>query len=151
MDLLLRKVVGSKGEMIEVFTAEVEQFITSQSSIADMAEFIMPLNSALEDLNEVTKLLLDRSAEDLNEIGAAANDYLHLVGYTAMAFVWAKMAGVSLLQLGHSSSELGNDFYQSKVLTARYYFARLLPRRLSLITTIKSGGESLFAISDELF
>jgi hypothetical protein len=58
---------------------------------------------------------------------------------------------VSLLQLGHSSNELGNDFYQGKVLTARYYFARLLPRRLSLITTIKSGGESLFAISDELF
>ncbi len=150
MDLLLRKVVGSKGKMIEVFTAEVEQFITSQSS-ADMAEFIMPLKSAVEDLNEVTNLLLERAAEDLNEIGAAANDYLHLLGYTAMSFVWAKMAGVSLLQLGHSSNELGNDFYQGKVLTARYYFARLLPRRLSLITTIKSGGESLFAISDELF
>jgi hypothetical protein len=150
MDLLLRKVVGSKGKMIEVFTAEVEQFITSQST-ADMAEFIMPLKSAVEDLNEVTNLLLERAAEDLNEIGAAANDYLHLLGYTAMSFVWAKMAGVSLLQLGHSSNELGNDFYQGKVLTARYYFARLLPRRLSLITTIKSGGESLFAISDELF
>jgi hypothetical protein len=151
MDLLLRKVVGSKGKMIEVFTAEVEQFITSQSSAADMAEFIVPLKSAVEDLNVVTELLLERAAEDLNEIGAAANDYLHLLGYTAMAFVWAKMAGVALLQLGHSSNELGNDFYQGKVLTARYYFARLLPRRLSLITTIKSGGESLFAISDELF
>ena len=116
-----------------------------------MVEFILPLQSAVKDLNEVTNLLLERSTYDLNEIGAAANDYLHLLGYTAMAFVWAKMAEVSLIQLSKSTNELGNDFYQSKVLTARYYFARLLPRRLSLIATIKSGGDSLFAISDELF
>jgi hypothetical protein len=50
-----------------------------------------------------------------------------------------------------SDGESGTDFYQSKLHTARYFFARLLPRRLSLIASAKSGSECLFAIDDELF
>jgi len=74
-----------------------------------------------------------------------------------MAFIWARMAQVSLEKLSDSDlasdeqSEYGIDFYHSKLHTARYYFARLLPRRLSLLATIKSGCDTLFAIDEELF
>jgi hypothetical protein len=71
-----------------------------------------------------------------------------------MAFVWAKMAEVSLAKQSEPNNELtehGDDFYQAKLHTARYYFARLLPRRLSLIATIKSGCASLFNIDEALF
>lgn len=157
MDLLMRKVIGSKGTLIKVFTKEVSDYIESQQGNAAMAEFVEPLVSALADLTEISELLITKSVEDLNEIGAAANDYLHVFGYTAMAFIWAKMADVSLQQLAQlekrsdGQSEYGADFYQSKLHTARYYFARLLPRRLSLLATIKSGCHTLFAIDDELF
>ena len=157
MDLLMRKVIGSKGTLIKVFTKEVSDYIESQQGNAAMAEFVEPLVSALADLTEISELLITKSVEDLNEIGAAANDYLHVFGYTAMAFIWAKMADVSLQQLAQlektsdEQSEYGADFYQSKLHTARYYFARLLPRRLSLLATIKSGCHTLFAIDDELF
>jgi len=155
MDLLMRKVIGSKGALIEVFIKEVSEYIQSQQDKKELAEFIEPLESALLDLTELSELLLTKSADDLNEVGAAANDYLHVFGYTAMAFVWAKMAQVSLDNMHHeasaATSEYGTEFYQSKLHTARYYFARLLPRRLSLIATIKSGCQTLFAIEDELF
>ncbi|MCJ8295248.1 MAG: acyl-CoA dehydrogenase C-terminal domain-containing protein, partial [Colwellia sp.] len=157
MDLLMRKVIGSKGTLIKVFTKEVSDYIESQQGNAAMAEFVEPLVSALADLTEISELLITKSVDDLNEIGAAANDYLHVFGYTAMAFIWAKMADVSLQQLAQlekrsdGQSEYGADFYQSKLHTARYYFARLLPRRLSLLATIKSGCHTLFAIDDELF
>ena len=157
MDLLMRKVIGSKGTLIKVFTKEVSDYIESQQGNAAMAEFVEPLVSALADLTEISELLITKSVDDLNEIGAAANDYLHVFGYTAMAFIWAKMADVSLQQLAQlektsdEQSEYGADFYQSKLHTARYYFARLLPRRLSLLATIKSGCHTLFAIDDELF
>ncbi|TYK65359.1 acyl-CoA dehydrogenase C-terminal domain-containing protein [Colwellia echini] len=162
MDLLLRKVIGSKGKMINVFITEVSDYIkTQQDSALAMNEFIEPLQSALTDLDDISQLLLAKSSDDLNEIGAAANDYLHVFGYTAMAFVWAKMAQVSLEKLNSSDSsvenndteqgEYGNDFYNSKLQTAQYYYARLLPRRLSLLATIKAGCQTLFAIDDELF
>ena len=161
MDLLMRKVVGSKGTMIKVFIDEVTTYIKTQQTDTGldkaMGEFTTPLQCALTDLDDISELLLTKSLEDLNEIGAAANDYLHVFGYTAMAFIWAKMAQVSLEQLdalekkGGVQGEYGEDFYQSKLHTARYYFARLLPRRLSLLATIKSGSHTLFAINDDLF
>ncbi|MEI6893302.1 MAG: acyl-CoA dehydrogenase C-terminal domain-containing protein [Colwellia sp.] len=157
MDLLLRKVVGSKGAMVKVFIKEVTDYLKQQQDNNAMDEFTVPLAKALTDLNNITELLLTKSLDDLNEIGAAANDYLHLFGYTAMAFVWAQMAQVSIDKLENIKSlndgqgEYGSDFYQSKLHTARYYFARLLPRQLSLLATIKSGCHTLFAIEDDLF
>ncbi len=150
MDLLMRKVAGSKGALLKVFTNEVQTFIDSSTHDQAMNEFIIPLAAALTDLTELTTDLLAKSQKDINELGASANDYLHVFGYTAMAFVWAKMAQVSLSQQ-QSNGESGEDFYQSKLYTARYFFSRLLPRRLSLIASAKSGSDCLFAIDDELF
>jgi len=115
-----------------------------------MAEFITPLAEALNDLTELTADLLTKSQADINELGASANDYLHVFGYTAMAYVWAKMAQVSLAQQDNNG-ESGSEFYQSKLHTARYYFTRILPRRLSLIVSAKSGCDCMFDIDDELF
>ena len=146
MDLLMRKVIGSKGAMYHVFKEEVLSFIEENKQNDHLVEFITPLSDSLTDLTTITQELLEKSTVDVEEIGAAANDYLHVFGYTAMAFVWAKMAQVSL-----ASEESESDFNQSKLLTARYYFARLLPRRLSLLASIRSGSQPLFAIDDNLF
>ena len=150
MDLLVRKIATSKGAMLKVFTDEVHVYIEETKSNAAMAEFITPLASALADLTDLTTDLLSKSQDNINELGASANDYLHVFGYTAMAYVWAKMAQVSLSQKGNGG-ESGDEFYQSKLHTARYYYTRILPRRISLIASAKSGCDCMFDIEDELF
>lgn len=145
MDLLGRKVAGSQGKLLELFVDEVSEYIEKTTS-KEMQEFTQPLADALVDLQEVSQFILTKAAKDPEMIGTSANDYLHVLGYTAMAYVWCKMSEVSLLQL-----EQDTEFHQSKLHTARYYFARLLPRRLSLIAAIKAGPETLFDIPDELF
>ncbi len=144
MDLLARKVVGSQGKLMQVFIDEVNDYINATCA-DNMQEFISPLKAALDDFAELTQYLLLKSKENSNEIGAAANDYLHVFGYTAMAFVWAKMAEVAL------EKQSSDEFYQAKVKTARYYFTRLLSRRFSLMASAKSGCETLFDLEDELF
>ena len=150
MDLLVRKIATSKGAMLKVFTDEVTTYIDENKQHDAMAEFITPLASALADLVELTDDLLSKSEGNINELGASANDYLHVFGYTAMAYIWARMAAVSLSQK-EQNGEQGGDFYQSKLHTARYYFTRLLPRRISLIASAKSGCDCMFDIDDELF
>lgn len=145
MDLLARKVAGSKGAMMQVFINEVNTYINATAS-DNMIEFIAPLKKATDELADLTQHILGEAAKNPEELGTAANDYLHVFGYTAMAFIWAKMAEVSL-----SKIDSDDDFYTSKLQTARYYFARMLPRTQSLIASAKSGAESLFAISDDLF
>ena len=145
MDLLARKVAASKGALMQVFIDEVNTYI-EQTSADNMKEFIQPLKDANIDLADLTQHILVAAQGNIEELGASANDYLHVFGYTAMAFVWAKMAESSLAQ---SSST--DEFYQSKIKTARYYFARLLPRRLSLIASIKAGCDTLFDMDENLF
>ncbi len=150
MDLLMRKVAGSKGELLAVFTNEVNAYIEANKADAAMAEFINPLAQAITDLNALTTNLLTKSQTNKNEIGASANDYLHVLGYTAMAYIWAKMAKVSQAGL-ENNGDSGQDFYKAKLHTARYYFTRILPRRLSLIASANSGSDCMFDIDDELF
>lgn len=150
MDLLVRKITTSKGALLKVFTDEVNSYIEDNSDNKAMAEFISPLAEALLDLNELTSDLLAKSQDNINELGASANDYLHVFGYTAMAYIWARMAQVSLTQKDNDGDS-GADFYQSKLHTARYYFTRLLPRRISLIASAKSGCDCMFDIEDDLF
>lgn len=150
MDLLVRKIATSKGAMLNVFTDEVTAYIAENKNNAAMAEFITPLATALTDLTDLTTDLLEKAEGNINELGASANDYLHVFGYTAMAYIWAKMADTSLTQQANNGDS-GDSFYQSKLHTARYYFARLLPRRISLIASAKSGCDCLFDINDDLF
>lgn len=145
MDLLARKVAGSQGKLMQVFVDEVKAYVTATSA-DNMQEFVQPLSTAIDDLSQLTADILISAGKNLDELGAAANDYLHLFGYTATAYMWAKMAEVSL-----AKQDSGDDFYLSKIKTARYYFAKLLPRRHSLIAAINSGCDSLFDIDDELF
>jgi alkylation response protein AidB-like acyl-CoA dehydrogenase len=145
MDLLARKVAGSKGELMNVFIEEVRTYIANVDS-TDMNEFVAPLGKAVDDLEGLTQHILDAAKVNVEELGTSANDYLHVFGYTAMAFIWAKMAEVSL-----SKSTSDDSFYASKIKTARYYFAKLLPRRMSLMESIRAGSDTLFDIEDELF
>jgi 3-(methylsulfanyl)propanoyl-CoA dehydrogenase len=145
MDLIARKVAASKGQLMDVFIADIQAYI-DQTSATEMQEFIAPLQEATNDLKSLTDEILSKTVDDINILGTAANDYLHIVGYTGMAFVWAKMAEVAM-----EKQSTGDAFYQSKLKTARYYFARLLPRRLSLAITARQSSEVLFDIEDELF
>jgi hypothetical protein len=44
-----------------------------------------------------------------------------------------------------------DDFYAGKLGTARFYFARLLPRIHSLSASVKAGSESLYLLDAAQF
>ncbi|WP_122856771.1 acyl-CoA dehydrogenase C-terminal domain-containing protein [Pseudomonas viridiflava] len=143
LDLVGRKIVGSGGAFYQLFSDEVREFIAASDS--SLGEFTRPLASALDMLDELTNWVLDRSRSNPNEIGAASVEYLHLFGYTAYAYMWAMMAKAAV------GKEAQEDFYASKLGTARFYFARLLPRIHSLNASVRAGSESLFLLDAEQF
>lgn len=138
LDLVGRKIVGSGGTMYQAFVDEIRAFVASAG--ADLREFTEPLKAALDNLDELTAWVIDQAKTNPNEIGAASVEYLHVFGYTAYAYMWARMAAVALAKQGEG------DFYQSKLGTARFYFARMLPRIHSLTASVKAGSESLYLL-----
>jgi len=143
LDLAGRKIVGSGGALYRLFAAEVRHF--SANAGADLREFTQPLNAALDSLDDLTAWLLDRAQQNPNEIGAASVEYLQVFGYTAYAYMWALMARAAL------GKENVDEFYASKLGTARFYFARLLPRIHSLSASAKAGSESLYLLEAAQF
>jgi alkylation response protein AidB-like acyl-CoA dehydrogenase len=143
LDLVGRKIVGSGGTMYQAFVDEIRAFVASAG--ADLSEFTEPLKAALDNLDELTAWVIDQAKANPNEIGAASVEYLHVFGYTAYAYMWARMAAVALARQGEG------DFYQSKLGTARFYFARLLPRIHSLTASVKAGSDSLYLLEAAQF
>ncbi len=143
LDLIGRKIVGSGGTMYQAFVDEIRAFIADAGP--ELKEFAEPLKGALDNLDELTAWVIDQAKANPNEIGAASVEYLHVFGYTAYAYMWARMAAVAFAKRGEG------DFYQSKLGTARFYFARLLPRIHSLSASVKAGSESLYLLDAAQF
>ncbi|MBD9396497.1 acyl-CoA dehydrogenase C-terminal domain-containing protein [Pseudomonas sp. PDM11] len=142
LDLVGRKIVANGGAFCQHFTEEVRAFA---SDVALAEEFKAPLLEAVEILETQTAALLARAQGNPNEIGAASVEYLHLFGYTAYAYMWAMMAKAA------QGKEGQDDFYASKLGTARFYFARLLPRIHSLNASVGAGSDSLYLLTAEQF
>lgn len=143
LDLVGRKIVGSGGAYYRLFADEIRAFIAESDPA--QSEFTTPLAAALMTLDELTDWVLDRARSDAHEIGAASVEYLHVFGYTAYAYMWAMMAKAAAGKQGQE------DFYASKLGTARFYFARLLPRIHSLDATVRAGSGSLFLLDASQF
>ncbi len=143
LDLMGRKVVASGGSFYRHLSEEINAFIAGAD--ASLAEFTVPLKAAVDNLDALTAWVIDKAQTNPNEIGAASVEYLHTFGYTVYAYLWARMAAVALARQGE------DDFYASKLGTARFYFARLLPRIHSLSASVRAGSASLYLLDAEQF
>ncbi|HEP8765762.1 TPA: acyl-CoA dehydrogenase C-terminal domain-containing protein [Pseudomonas aeruginosa] len=144
LDLMGRKVVANGGLFLSIFSREVRAFAAGAN--AELAEFVTPLLTALDLLDNLTQGIVTRAGNDPREIGAASVEYLHLFGYTAYAYLWARMAAAALRQ-----READPAFHDGKLATARFYFARILPRVHSLAAAVEAGSESLYGLEAEQF
>ena len=144
LDLVGRKIVGTGGAMYQPFAEEVATFIAENQGL----EFIQPLQAALENLNDLTEWVIAEAGKNPNEAGAASVEYLHVFGYTAFAYMWAKMAKVAAAKVSGTND---SDFYAAKLATARFFFDRLLPRYIGLSASVKGGSESLYGLTEEQF
>ena len=145
IDLLGRKVMQLQGVGLKHFLAEIEAFCTEHAGNATLAEFIGPLGAAAREWGALTQDIAQRASADAQEMGAAAFDYLFYSGYIALAYLWARSV-VAADASAHTA-----DFRDAKRHTARFYFARILPRIHSHAAAIRSGAANLTDMADAQF
>lgn len=140
LDLLGRKVLGNNGATLKKFGKLVAQLVEEEGVNEKMSEFITPVAMLGEQITKFTTELGFKGYQNADEVGAAAVDYLRVLGHLVFGYFWARMAQVALRQI-----EAGNTdpFYQAKLQTARFYFARLFPETATLMRTARAGAKSL--------
>ncbi|MEM6486189.1 MAG: acyl-CoA dehydrogenase C-terminal domain-containing protein, partial [Pseudomonadota bacterium] len=123
LDLLGRKVLGSGGQLLMGFTAHMDEYIKAHASDAS-DEFMKPLAGYKDEWLEISLKVGERAMENADEAGAAAVDYLMYSGYVVLGYFWAQMAVVAQQKIAASDGD--TSFYEAKLMTARFYFDRLL-------------------------
>jgi hypothetical protein len=149
LDLLGRKVLMTQGETLRAFTKEIHRFCKAEADNAAMQEFVAPLAKLNKEWGEHTMQVGMKAMQNRDEVGAAAVDYLMYAGYITMAYLFAKAAKVAEEALANNTAEA--DFYHAKLFTARFYFARLLPRAGAHMVAVLSGADNLQGLDAEHF
>jgi len=148
LDLMGRKVLGSGGKLLLGFTAMIDEFCEANPG-EDDAEFVSVLKSHKDDWLGLSMKIGEAAMENPDEVGASAVDYLMYSGYVTLAYFWARMAVLARQKIAAADDD--KSFYEAKLITARFYFARLLPRTLAYKQTMLSGADNLMQMPEAMF
>jgi alkylation response protein AidB-like acyl-CoA dehydrogenase len=149
LDLVGRKLPMEGGRLVRRFFALVKADVDAAGEDDALEALARPVGEALGRLQKATMLLAEKGFANPDEAGAAATEYLHLMGYTALGWQWLKMAGVAQRQLAAGTGDA--TFLQAKVKTARFYMARMLPQTGALLAQIQAGASTIMAPSAQEF
>jgi alkylation response protein AidB-like acyl-CoA dehydrogenase len=149
LDLVGRKLPMEGGRLVRRFFELIKTDVDAAAAVAGLEDFAKALGASLYQLQKATMLLAERGFANPDEVGAAATEYLDLMGYTAVGWQWLRMATVSQEKLAAGTDD--RQFHEAKLKTARFYFSRVLPGTTSLLTAIQSGSAPIMALTaDEL-
>lgn len=143
IDLISRKTIGTNGFLPNLFVKDIENFIEKARGQNAVAEFIAPLETAVQALRNSIPQILDSAKKDPNYAGTVAVSYLHLCGYVALAYMWARMA----LPVNNKQHAMHN----SKLSTARFYFCWLLPQIKTLTQRLNSTADLVMTLAEQDF
>ncbi|MCO5110685.1 MAG: acyl-CoA dehydrogenase C-terminal domain-containing protein [Burkholderiaceae bacterium] len=140
LDLLGRKILGNNGATLKKFGKLVGALVQEEGVNEKMAEFINPVAYLADQMTKFTTELGFRGMQNPDEVGAAAVDYLRVAGHLVFGYFFARMAQVALREIAAGNQD---PFYQAKLQTARFYFAKLFPETATLMRTARTGAKVL--------
>lgn len=149
MDLVGRKLFKNGGAYLERFAEDMRHDLEGEVDDG-IEDFHGACQRELTRLESVSNWLLERAQGQPEELGAAAVDYLNLLGHTAYTWMWWKM--VRAAQRGMTEQgPSGLEFYRAKLAVGRHFIHRMLPLTEALERRIKAGAEPLMSLSEDAF
>jgi len=144
LDLLGRKVMGTGGELLRKYTKQIHKFCEAHKDVEGMQEFVEPLSALNKEWGDLTLKIGEKVTKNLDEVGAASVDFTMYAGYVTLAYMWAQMAKVAL-------PKQKDEFYKTKLQTARFYYQRVLPRTKAHAAMMLAGMDSVMVMAEKDF
>ena len=133
-DLVFRKLVTKNGDIIDKYLNLVKE----ETNINDekIQSYKKQLDHYLVLLSKFTDWIKEKIKDSKDDVSAASNDYLKVLGLVATAHAWIKV-----LEVSFKDYENNKDFYEDKIQTANFYFNRVLPRAESYFKSATTGSK----------
>jgi acyl-CoA dehydrogenase len=148
LDLVARKLPKDGGRALMAFLGEVSQFLAAEKNDSALAPYLDPLQGALGHLQQASLWLSRNGVADPNNAGAASNDYMHLLGLTALGYMWARIVKAVLARQASSESTPALD---AKLSVAKFFNERMLPETAAHLARLSAGAATLMALPAEAF
>ncbi len=149
LDLVGRKIPANLGRSLRQFFHPVDAFIQENMMNPELKDYIMPLAKAFAKLQQGTALLGEKGMKNPDEAGAASTEYLRMFGLVALGYMWARMAKLSKEKLAEGTED--PQFFETKLITAKFFFERMIPDVSSLLVKMSAGAETMMALEAEAF
>jgi alkylation response protein AidB-like acyl-CoA dehydrogenase len=143
MDLVGRKLSLKGGQLVRTLFGELTSYLKDNPEAPHREQ----LKGAIKSLESATLWIAQNAPNDPEQAGAAATPYLRLMALTVIGYLWSRMAGVAQAQL---DKEEGNKpLLEAKLISARFFFEKVLPEIEQLNSDIDSGKASMMDLHDD--
>ncbi|WP_238365902.1 acyl-CoA dehydrogenase C-terminal domain-containing protein [Mesobacterium pallidum] len=146
LDLVGRKLAADGGKHVMAFFELVKTFIKdNKDADEDFArDYLEPLKAASKDLQAAGMFFMQNGMKNPNAALAGSTDFMHLFGHVCLGLMWSQMALAAKAALAEGASDTA--FYETKLITGRYYMARRLPATALHLKRIESGADPVMAL-----
>jgi alkylation response protein AidB-like acyl-CoA dehydrogenase len=131
IDLVFRKLINKNGNIIENYIQLIKKGIDESKNNIETKLFTEKLNQYLKVLIDFTAWIEKSMKNSKDDVSAACNDYLKVLGIIAVGYSWLKVLDISYKEIKNNKI-----FFEDKIETAKFFFDRILPR---IDTHYKSG------------
>ena len=136
IDLVFRKVLSNK--ILDKYVSLIRKEINNNKDNPELKDFSDTLEKKIITLLDFAKYLEQKLKVQKDDVSAACNDFLKVLGYVSLGFSWLKMTKISF-----KNSNKNKDFYNEKINTAKYFFDKIFPRVDSHYQSAITGSESI--------
>ncbi|MDP3899141.1 MAG: acyl-CoA dehydrogenase C-terminal domain-containing protein [Mesorhizobium sp.] len=150
LDLVGRKLGLNGGRAVQAFFKEVGDFCEDNRADEKMAPYTKSLKKGLNDLQAATMWLMQNGMANPDNAGAASTDYMHLFGLVSLGYMWAMMAKSSQGKLAEGANGEAS-FYETKLVTGRFFMERIMPETSAHLARISSGSDTMMKLPAEAF
>ncbi|WP_164114393.1 acyl-CoA dehydrogenase C-terminal domain-containing protein [Sphingorhabdus sp. Alg239-R122] len=149
MDLVGRKLAQNGGRAVQLFFKIIDEECADAKGNEKLAAFAEHLEKASGQLKAATMWFMQNGMQNPNNVGAGAHAYMHIMGIVALGLMWLRMAKVAADALDAGTGNAA--FYETKLVTARYFAERIMPEAGALRRKIEAGSEATMALEPEMF
>jgi len=135
IDLVFRKLVSKDKDIIGRYLKLIDEEIKKNNKQTKIKPLVIKLDEYLKVTVNFTNWIKDKMKNSKDDVSAACNDYLKVLGLIALAYSWLKVLDVSYKELNNNKK-----FFEDKIETANFFFNRVLPRIDSHYKSAISGS-----------
>jgi acyl-CoA dehydrogenase len=149
-DLVGRKLGLDGGRAVTGFFTEVSSYLQEHAADEAMAEYVKPMQDALERLQQATGWLSKAGAANREDIDGASYAFMHLFGLVSLGYLWCRMIEVAGRKLA-TAADGEKQMLKSKLVTGRFFMDHMLPATTTHLARITAGSASTMALPAEAF